>query len=197
MSIILVFVAVMTVNPNNAEAATFFYDNPSFQTLNNGEQNQLTLRIFDKKGVQNIESVEIKLNLVDEQNIQKNFTIIWNQKFNGTQITTVNDPDEILAEVEVVGKPHGIEMTVTFEFTSNMKAEIESMITNVLSRPLPLIVEKETPEKEYPITMHGIDRNHPLFNTYKEGQLILAQQKLLEILGGNPIGTFEESERYN
>ena len=27
------------------------------------------------------------------------------------------------------------------------------------------------------ITMHGYDRDHPFFNTYKQGQILLAEQK--------------------
>lgn len=41
--------------------------------------------------------------------------------------------------------------------------------------------------KHDPITSHGINRNHSLFDSYKNGQILLAQEKMNEILGGKKI----------
>jgi hypothetical protein len=53
--------------------------------------------------------------------------------------------------------------------------------------------EKQPSEEDSdPITYHGFDRNHSMFDTYKNLQEQEAQQKLMELLGGHNIYNFND-----
>ena len=57
------------------------------------------------------------------------------------------------------------------------------------------IIENKQPE---PISMHGIDRNHSMFETYVKGQELLAKTTLNEIMHGKSIqnDSLEEPKTY-
>jgi hypothetical protein len=53
--------------------------------------------------------------------------------------------------------------------------------------------EKQPSEEDYdPVTYHGFDRNHSMFDSYKDIQAKEAQQKLMELLGGHNIYNFND-----
>ena len=60
----------------------------------------------------------------------------------------------------------------------------EKLPANYYGYKVEPIIEYKTPDK---ITMHGIDRNNNMFNSYLLGQELVAQHTLEKILNENPI----------
>jgi len=87
------------------------------QTLNVGELNTAVLKIYDNRGADKIEHVELAFGLDDnEYASQSDNTIIWTQNFKGDQSIIENDPNNLLMDVSATGKSNGKIMEITFNF---------------------------------------------------------------------------------
>jgi len=87
------------------------------QTLQVGELNTAILKIYDNKGADKIEHVEIAFGLDSKEYAsQSENTIIWTQNFKGDQSIIENDPDNLLMDVSATGEANGKIMKITFNF---------------------------------------------------------------------------------
>lgn len=87
------------------------------QTLQVGEKNTVTLKIFENRGANKIEHVELAFGLdYDEHASQSKNKIIWKQNFKGDQSIIENDPDNLLMDVNAVGKLNEKILEITFDF---------------------------------------------------------------------------------
>ena len=87
------------------------------QTLQVGEQNTAVLKIYDNRGTEKIEHVELAFGLgYDEFASQSENKIIWKQNFKGEQSIIENDPDNILMDISATGEANGKIMEITFNF---------------------------------------------------------------------------------
>jgi len=215
------------------------------QTLNVGELNTAVLKIYDNRGADKIEHVEIVFGLDSKEYAsQSDSTIIWTQNFKGDQSIIENDPENLLMDVSATGKSNGKIMEITFNFAFREpmdKSKIGVVVwdhdrhsrTIYFNEGIEVVGKSLNPpeiirildEKGYPvqITMtgkdegidengniwthsspwikqikpvdnipepignHGFDRNHNMFDSYKNSQAQSAQEKLIEILGGKNI----------
>ncbi len=215
------------------------------QTLNVGELNTAVLKIYDNRGADKIEHVELAFGLDSrEYASQSDSTIIWTQNFKGYQSIIENDPNNLLMDVSATGKSNGKIMEITFNFAFREpmdKSKIGVVVwdqdrhsrTIYFNEGIEVVGKSLNPpeiirildEKGYPvqITMtgkdegfdengniwthsspwikqikpvdnipepignHGFDRNHNMFDSYKNSQAQSAQEKLIEILGGKNI----------
>ncbi len=87
------------------------------QTLQVGELNTAILKIYDNRGSNQIEHVEIAFGLDSKEYAsQSENTIIWTQNFKGDQSIIENDPDNLLMDVSAIGKSNEKIMEITFNF---------------------------------------------------------------------------------
>lgn len=222
------------------------------QTLQVGESNTAVLKIYDNRGASKIEHVELVFGIdYDEYASQSENRIIWTQNFKGEQSVMENDPDNLLMDVNAVGKADGkiMEITVDFAFRAPMDESKIGLVvwdqerhsrTVYFNDGIKVVGESLNPpevvtildDNGYPvkITMtgdhegideegniwthnspwkrqsigvekpsepelvgnHGFDRNHGMFESYKNTQAQTAQEKLNEILGGRSIYNFSD-----
>ncbi|HXV66214.1 MAG TPA: hypothetical protein VD731_03145, partial [Nitrosopumilaceae archaeon] len=87
------------------------------QTIQVGESNTAVLKIYNHRGVSTLEHVELVFGLdqigSDEQ---KPNSIIWEQDFEGTQKVSTTDSDNLLMDVNAIGKADDRLMEITFSF---------------------------------------------------------------------------------
>ena len=224
------------------------------QTLNVGESNTAVLKIYDYKGAEKIEHVELAFGLNKKQHASESSnTITWKQNFKGTQSITIKDSDNTLMDVHAVGEAEGKIMKITFNFAFREpmdKSKIGvtvwdqdrysktvyfnegiQVIGKSLNPPkiITILDDKGYPvtltmigknrgideegniwthnspwekisqpvkdhlhEKPDPVDMHGFNRIHNMFDSYKNVQAQEAQKKLMEILGGHNISNFSD-----
>ncbi len=87
------------------------------QTLQVGELNTAILKIYDNRGADKIEHVEIAFGLDSKEYAsQSDNTIIWTQNFKGDQSIIENDSDNLLMDVSAAGESNGKILEVTFNF---------------------------------------------------------------------------------
>jgi len=87
------------------------------QTLKVGELNTVVLKIYDNRGAEKIEHVELAFGLDSKEYVsQSDNTIIWTQNFKGDQLTIEKDPDNLLMDVSAAGIANGKIMEITFNF---------------------------------------------------------------------------------
>jgi len=87
------------------------------QTLRVGELNTVVLKIYDNRGAEKIEHVELAFGLDSKEYVsQSDNSIIWTQNFKGDQSTIEKDPDNLLMDVSATGIANGKIMEITFNF---------------------------------------------------------------------------------
>ena len=87
------------------------------QTLQVGELNTVILKIYDDRGSDKIEHVEIAFGLDSKEYAsQSDNKIIWTQNFRGEQSIIENDSDNLLMDVSAAGESNGKILEVTFNF---------------------------------------------------------------------------------
>lgn len=87
------------------------------QTLQVGELNTAVLKIYDNRGANKIEHVEIAFGLDSKEFAsQSENTIIWTQNFKGDQSIIENDSDNLLMDVSAAGESNGKILEITFNF---------------------------------------------------------------------------------
>jgi hypothetical protein len=125
--------------------------------------------------------------------------VVWDQDRN-SRTAYFNDgievigeslnPPEIITVLDSKGYPVKITMT-----SKNTGVDEEGNIWTHNSpwTKLDQPSEKQVSEEDSdPVTYHGFDRNHSMFDTYKNLQAQEAQQKLMELLGGHNIYNFND-----
>ena len=87
------------------------------QTLQVGEKNSVTMKIYENRGANKIEHVELAFGLdYDEYATQSENRIIWEQNFKGDQTITEYDPKNNLMDVNAVATVNGKILEITFDF---------------------------------------------------------------------------------
>ena len=88
-------------NGNAIDVENYFTAYPLI-TVNVGQKNTATFKIFDDQGPVNIRHFEFAFGLGDDQNISTNkASIIWDRSHDGTETVTLNDPENALDNVNV------------------------------------------------------------------------------------------------
>ncbi len=86
----------------NATNVEHYYTPYPLITTNVGEENVAILKIYENRGPQHIKHVELAFGLDEGQIIGNSKAVIeWDRKFDGTETTTVFDPENALEDVRV------------------------------------------------------------------------------------------------
>ena len=125
--------------------------------------------------------------------------VVWDQDRN-SRTAYFNDGIEVVGESlntpEVItvldSKGYPVKITMTGKNTGIDKEG------NIWTHNSPWTKQGQPSEKQPseddsdPVTYHGFDRNHSMFDSYKNIQSQEAQQKLMELLGGHNIYNFND-----
>ena len=207
-------------------------------TVNVGQKNTATFKIFDDNGPENIRHFEFAFGLRADQYITINkASIIWEKFLGGIEIVLLNDPENVLDDVNVRSSTGSCSsgsskecLILVMDHTFRAPLDFDIIGTNVwdstrnawqnyYNHGIEIVDESLNPPKEYygiykgdlihlietgkntaidsdgntwtfdntwsmdysyvgkldkAISSHGLDRKDVQFNTYKQGQSLLA-----------------------
>jgi len=184
-----------------------FYQHVDLQTLVLGKTNAIKLKIFENSGPEAVSHVSMTVVKKGDWFTDGIFYVTLDRSWNGIETTTVHDPDGYLEDVRVTSGTVGSFLNLYFNFkvtkgippvvlVFNMWDNERNSWQNYFNEGIqvlgPLktesVLEEQIPvmKKADPLTMHGIDRNNNMFESYMQEQSLLAEQKALEIVSGKP-----------
>lgn len=106
-----------TINSYATDVDVYDTSTP-LQTIKVGEPNTAVLKIYEDGGTKNIAHAAISFDMKPDQFVgQSSATIIWEQNFAGIQSVSVDDRNNVLMDVNAVGKADGNLLIITFKFT--------------------------------------------------------------------------------
>ena len=166
----------------------YSYETPASKILFSDKSYEIPLKVKNHKGLSSLDHVQIKMKINDYQNTTYT-SIMWSQ-LDGEQLVTVDD-NELVKDVTVSALSRG-HLEYLFEFTPTKQIELRSISVDVLEQK-PNDIKKLSEEslkkqnKKDQITQHGIGRNTSFFNSYKEGQQLIAEETFNMLVGNRDI----------